>query len=156
VAGAARIRVTFQVDADGLLSVSAREQVSGVEAKVTVLPSFGLTDTDIAAMLSDSQTNAAIDSKLRALNEQVVEAERLLESIKSALLGGSESWLNDEDRASLEGATATLREAMQLDDPDRIRVAAETVNQLSTPFAARRMDDAVRKAFAGRQLTDIA
>ena len=156
VAGAARIRVTFQVDADGLLSVSAREQVSGVEAKVTVLPSFGLTDTDIAAMLSDSQTNAAIDSKLRALNEQVVEAERLLESIKSALLGGSESWLNDEARASLEGATATLREAMQLDDPDRIRVAAETVNQLSTPFAARRMDDAVRKAFAGRQLTDIA
>jgi molecular chaperone HscA len=71
-------------------------------------------------------------------------------------LGGSESWLNDEDRASLEGATATLREAMQLDDPDRIRVAAETLNQLSTPFAARRMDDAVRKAFAGRQLTDIA
>jgi molecular chaperone HscA len=156
VAGAARIRVTFQVDADGLLSVGAREQSSGVEANVTVKPSYGLSDTEIAAMLRDSQTHAELDAKLRSLHEQVVEAERLLESIHSALLADGESWLNDAERASLDAAMATLREAMQQDDADRIGAAADALNQLSTPFAARRMDNAVRTAFTGRQLTDFA
>jgi molecular chaperone HscA len=153
VAGSARIRVTFQVDADGLLSVSAREQSSGVEASVIVKPSYGLGDSEIAAMLQDSQSHAELDARLRALHEQVVEAERLLESIDSVLRAEGNSWLDDSERASLDAAMATLREALKHDDADRIRVAADVLNQLSVPFAARRMDEAVRKAFAGRQLT---
>jgi molecular chaperone HscA len=105
-AGAARIRVIFQVDADGLLSVSAREQSSGVEARVTVLPSFGLDDIQIAAMLGDSAAHAASDATLRALGEQVIEAQRLLESIDSALAGDTQAWLSDTDRESLAAAIA--------------------------------------------------
>lgn len=156
VAGAARIRVTFQVDADGLLSVSAREQSTGVESNVTVKPTYGISDTEIAAMLQDSNANAELDAKLRALCEQVVEADRLLESIDSALLADGNSWLNDAERAGLEGAIAALRDALKQDEANRIRVAAEALNELSAPLAARRMDNAVRKAFTGRQLTDFA
>ncbi len=156
VAGSARIRVTFQVDADGILSVSAREQSSGVEASVIVKPSYGLGDSEIAAMLRDSQSHAELDARLRALHEQVVEAERLLESIDSVLRAEGNSWLDDSERASLDAAMATLREALKHDDADRIRVTADVLNRLSVPFAARRMDEAVRKTFAGRQLTDFA
>ena len=156
VAGAARIRVTFQVDADGLLSVSAREQSTGVEANIVVKPSYGLGDAQIAAMLQDSLAHAELDVKLRSLQEQVVEAERLLESVDSALLAEADSWLNEAERASLDSAMATLRDAVKQADAERIRVAAETLNRLSTPFAARRMDDAVRRALAGRSVTDFA
>ena len=156
VAGAARIRVTFQVDADGLLSVSAREQSTGAEANVTVKPSYGLSDTEIATMLQDSHTHAALDARLRSLHEQVVEAERLLVSIDSALQTESHSWLSNTERVSLEDAMARLREATQNSDADRIRIAAEALNQLSAPFAARRMDSAVSKTLAGRRLSDFA
>ncbi len=156
VAGAARIRVTFQVDADGLLSVSAREQSTGVEANVTVKPSYGLSDTEIATMLQNAHTHAEGDARLRSLHEQVLEAERLLESIDSALQVQSDSWLNDAERASLDAAMQRLREALQDSDADRIRIAAEALNQLSAPFAARRMDDAISKTLAGRRLSDFA
>jgi molecular chaperone HscA len=155
VAGAARIRVTFQVDADGLLSVSAREQSTGVEASVVVKPSYGLQDAQIAAMLSDSNANAALDARLRAVREQIVEGERLLESIESVFRTEGDAWLNDEERASLSLSMAALRDAMTGDDADRIRIAADTLNRLSTPLAARRMDEAVRKALTGRALTDV-
>jgi molecular chaperone HscA len=155
VAGAARIRVTFQVDADGLLSVSAREQSTGVEASVIVKPAYGLSDTEIAAMLQSAHTHAELDARLRALHEQVVEAERLLESIDSALQVESASWLNDAERVRLDSAMARLRETLQDSDADRIRIAAEALNQLSAPFAARRMDDAIRKTLAGRRLSDF-
>lgn len=154
-AGAARIRVTFQVDADGLLSVSAREQSTGVEANVTVKPSYGLSDTEIATMLENAHTHAEGDARLRALHEQVLEAERLLESIDSALQVQSDSWLNDQERVSLDAAMQTLREALQDSDADRIRIAADALNQLSAPFAARRMDDAISKTLAGRRLSDF-
>ena len=156
VAGAARIRVTFQVDADGLLCVSAREQSTGVEAQVAVKPSYGLSDTEIATMLQDSNTHAELDARLRSLHEQVVEAERLLESIDSALKADDGSWLNDAERAGLEGAMASLRGMLNDGDADRIRLAAEALNQISAPLAARRMDSAVSKAFAGRRLNDFA
>jgi molecular chaperone HscA len=156
VAGAARIRVTFQVDADGLLSVSAREQSTGVEASVSVKPSYGLSDTDIAAMLQDSHNHADLDLRLRALHEQHVEAQRLLESIDSALLADGEDWIDATERAGLTAAMATLREAMEGQDAEPIRLAADALNRLSTPYAARRMDSAVRKAFTGRQLSDFA
>jgi molecular chaperone HscA len=156
VAGAARIRVTFQVDADGLLSVSAREQTTGVEASVSVKPSYGLSEEDIASMLQDSHANAELDARLRARQEQVVEAQRLLESIDSALLADADTWIDGDERLSLLAAMAALRTAMEGAEADVIRQAAEALNQLSTPFAARRMDNAVRQAFAGRQISDIA
>jgi molecular chaperone HscA len=156
VAGAARIRVTFQVDADGLLSVTAREQSTGVEANVTVKPSYGLSDAEIAAMLQDSHTHAELDAQLRSLHEHVLEAERLLESIDSALQTEDDSWLNDVERANLDSAMTWLRETLKDSDADRIRSAAQALNQLSTPLAARRMDSAVSKALAGRRLADFA
>jgi molecular chaperone HscA len=155
-AGGARIRVIFQVDADGLLSVSAREQSTGVEASVSVRPTFGLDDGQIGAMLGDSAAHAASDAKLRALQEQIIEARRLLESIESALAGDTQSWLDDADHARLEAAMQALRDALRAENADRIRTAAAALNELSTPFAARRMDDAVRKALAGRQLADLS
>jgi molecular chaperone HscA len=155
-AGAARIRVIFQVDADGLLSVSAREQSSGVEARVTVLPSFGLDDIQIAAMLGDSAAHAASDATLRALGEQVIEAQRLLESIDSALAGDTQAWLSDTDRESLAASIAELRDVLRSENADLIRTRAVALNELAMPFAARRMDEAVRRALAGRQIADVS
>jgi molecular chaperone HscA len=154
-AGGARVRVIFQVDADGLLSVSAREQTSGVEASVAVMPSFGISDSDIAAMLGDSAAHAATDASLRTLREQMVDAERLLESIDSALAGDTQSWLSGADRAALEAAMSALRDELRGENADRIREAAAALNELGTPLAARRMDDAVRRSLAGRQLADF-
>jgi molecular chaperone HscA len=156
VAGAARIRVAFQVDADGLLQVSAREQTSGVEAQVAVKPSYGLRDEEIAAMLEDSHQHAAHDAAVRALQEQLVEGRRLLEAIASALRSGDESWLTGAERTALEAAMADLRNAMQQEDAASIRRAAEELNRLSTPLAARRMDDTIRRALTGRGLADFA
>ena len=156
VAGAARIRVTFQVDADGLLSVSARAQSSGIEARVTVKPSYGLDETVGAAMLQDSTVHADLDAQLRALHEQLVEAERLLESIHSASAADGEEWLSPDERESLDNAMTALRRAMEERNTVRIRAAADALNQLSTPFAARRMDNAVRQALAGRSLADFS
>jgi molecular chaperone HscA len=156
VAGAARIRVTFQVDADGLLSVSAREQSTGVEANVVVKPSYGLGDSQITAMLEESRTHAEYDAQLRSLSEQRVEAERLLESIDSVLREEGLAWLRDEEWMELDSAMDVLRDAMKHEDAGRIRAAADSLNRLSTPLAARRMDDAVRKALTGRPVTDLA
>jgi molecular chaperone HscA len=156
VAGAARIRVTFQVDADGLLCVSAREQTSGVEAQVAVKPTYGLRDEEIAAMLEDSHRHAALDAAVRSLQEQIVEARRLLESIDSALRSSDDSWLNGDERTLLEAAIEDLRNAMQREDAAAIRTAAEELNRLSTPLAARRMDESIRRALTGRALADFA
>jgi molecular chaperone HscA len=107
-------------------------------------------------MLQDSHANAELDARLRARQEQVVEAQRLLESIDSALLTDGDAWLDDTERTSLLAAMTALRETMDGAEAEPIRMAAEALNQLSTPFAARRMDNAVRKAFSGRQISDIA
>jgi len=155
-AGGARIRVIFQIDADGLLSVSAREQSCGVEANVTVMPSYGLNENEVAAMLSDSAAHAATDAALRALQEQIVEAGRLLESIDSALVADTESWLSGDERANLEAAMAQLRLALREEHADRIRAAAGALNELGAPLAARRMNNAVRKALAGRPITEFS
>src|SRR5438034_4890189 len=108
VAGAARIRVTFQVDADGLLAVSAREQTTGVEAAITVKPSYGLPDTDIARMLEESQAHAADDMEARALAEAQVDGERLLDATQSAL-GADGDLLAPGERAAIESAMARVR-----------------------------------------------
>jgi molecular chaperone HscA len=156
VAGAARIRVTFQVDADGLLSVSAREQTSGIEASIAVKPSYGLSDGEIADMLQDSQAHAQEDADARALSEQKVEAQRSLEAILPALAADGDELLSEEERVAIQEAIEELRTAMDETDGERIRLAVEELNRLTTPFAARRMDRAVQTALKGQKAEDLA
>jgi molecular chaperone HscA len=153
-AGAARIRVTYQVDADGLLSVFAREQLSGVEASVVVKPSYGLADDDIAKMLEDSFSTAEVDMRARALREAQVEAQRLVEATDAALAADADL-LDEAERAELDGLLTALRNVAQSDDVDAIEAATKTVAEGTDEFAARRMNKGIRRALAGRKLDDI-
>ena len=155
VAGAARIRVTFQVDADGLLSVAAREGTSGVEAAVTVKPSYGLEDAEIADMLTASHAHAAEDARVRALHEQRVEAERLLDATRAALAADGEALLDAGERAGIEGAMAALESVLAGGDARAVKKAVEGLNTATGEFAARRMNQSVRKALTGRTLDEI-
>ncbi|MCX7628232.1 MAG: Fe-S protein assembly chaperone HscA [Methylophilaceae bacterium] len=154
-AGAARVRVTFQVDADGLLSVSARELTSGVEAHVTVKPSYGLSEEQIADMLRASFAHADEDKQARALREAQVEANRLLETVAAALKADGDSLLSTEERARIEAAVSNLRQALTRDDANAIRREIAALNQATEAFAARRMDMSIRKALAGHKLEEI-
>ncbi|NSX03597.1 Fe-S protein assembly chaperone HscA [Cupriavidus gilardii] len=154
VAGAARIRVTYQVDADGLLSVSARELHSGVEAAITVKPSYGLADDDIARMLQDSFREAEHDMKSRALAEERVEAERLLEATRSALQVDGDL-LSDDERAEIEALMTRVRDTAAADDHLAIKAAIETLSRGTDEFAARRMDRSIKQALAGRKVQEL-
>jgi len=154
VAGAAKIRVTFQVDADGLLSVSARELASGVESSIQVKPSYGLTDGEIARMLEDSFHKASEDKAARALREQLVDAQRLLEAVEGAL-AVCERLLSDEERAAIESQMQGLRELLESDDGVAIERQIKRLSQITDAFAARRLDSTVKAALAGRRLNDI-
>ena len=154
VAGAARIRVTFQVDADGLLSVTAREQVSGVEASVTVKPSYGLTDDDVARMLSDSMARADDDAQARMLREQQVDATGLIESVLAAMASDSDL-LSVEENARIEQRIATTRVACEAGDVDAIRSAIKALSDATDDFAARRMDRSIRAVLTGKSLNEI-
>jgi molecular chaperone HscA len=154
-AGAARIRVTFQVDADGLLSVSAREQASGVEAHIVVKPSYGLSDNDIADMLQAGFSHAQNDKQARALAEARVEANRLLEAISAALEQDGATLLSAEERQLLEDRMAALRSMAADADARAITMELEALNQASEFFAARRMDASVRQALTGHTLDEL-
>jgi len=154
-AGAARIRVTYQVDADGLLSVSARETHSGVEASIVVKPSYGLGDDDIARMLQDSYQSAEDDMKQRALREEQVEAERLLLAIGSALAQDADL-LSTQERADIESLIASLRELEKGSDHQAIKSAVDALAHGTEDFAARRMDRSVRAALTGKKLDEVA
>jgi len=154
VAGAARIRVTFQVDADGLLSVSAREATTGVEAAVEVKPSYGLSDDQIAQMLQDSVIHSGDDAQARALNEQRVEARRMLEAATAALAVDADL-LTPAELADIRAALDALAAVAAGDDRRAITTALERVNNITEPFAARRMDRSIRQAFAGKKLEDM-
>lgn len=154
MAGAARIRVTFQVDTDGLLSVTAHEQRSGVESTVQVKPAFGLTDSEIAAMLHDSMSHAHEDVAARALREQQVEAERIIESVEVAITI-DEQLLADSEREQIAVAITALREACDGDDPQHIKQAIEELNRVSTDFAARRMDVSIQAAMTGHKIDEF-
>ena len=155
VAGAARIRITFQVDADGLLSVSARETISGVEAAVTVKPSYGLHDEDITRMLRESMGAADADMRARALREVQVEAGRLLEAIAAALaLDGD--LLEGGERMGIDALMKTLSEHARGIDANAIRQGIEALSNATDDFAARRMDRSIRAALAGRRVDEIA
>ena len=151
VAGAARIRVTFQVDADGLLSVSAREQTTGIEATVTVKPSYGLSDTDIARMLEESHTHASEDMTARALAEARVEADSILAATENALAVDADLLATDE-RAAIESAVERVRMVVTGNDHRAISAAIEALNRASENFAARRMDRSVAQALTGRSI----
>ncbi|MGF6690795.1 molecular chaperone HscA [Metapseudomonas resinovorans] len=155
VAGAAKIRVTFQVDADGLLGVTARELASGVEASIQVKPSYGLTDGEISRMLQDSFQYAGEDKNARALREQQVEAERLLEAVQAALDADGERLLDDAERAAILDSMQTLRELAIGTDVVAIEAQVKRLSQVTDAFAARRMDAAVKTALAGRRLNEI-
>ncbi|WP_322051422.1 Fe-S protein assembly chaperone HscA [Paraburkholderia bannensis] len=153
-AGAARIRVTYQVDADGLLSVFAREQLSGVEASVVVKPSYGLADDDIARMLEDSFKTADIDMRARALREAQVEAQRVIEATQSALAADGEL-LDDAERAELDKLVTALAQIAQGEDTDGIEAATKALAEGTDEFAARRMDKGIKRALAGKKLDEI-
>jgi molecular chaperone HscA len=154
-AGAARIRITYQVDADGLLSVSARELRSGVEASITVKPSYGLADDDISRMLQESFSSADDDMQQRALREEQVEAERILLATQSAL-DADGAMLSDQERADVVALLESLRTTAQGSDHQAIKEAVEALARGTEEFAARRMDRSVRSALAGRKLDEIA
>jgi molecular chaperone HscA len=153
-AGAARIRVTFQVDADGLLAVSAREATTGVEAAVAVKPSYGLTDAQITQMLKDSIDHARDDVQLRILKEQQVEGERMLEAVENALREDPDLVTPEEGRA-LSAELDALKKTLSCNDHRTIRSAIERVNRASEGFAGRRMDRAVKRALAGRKVESL-
>jgi len=155
VAGAAKIRVTFQVDADGLLNVAARELASGVEASIQVKPSYGLTDGEIARMLQDSFRHAGDDKAARVLREQQVDAERLLEAVQAALEVDGESLLSTDERAAIESQMQQLRELMAGADGLAIEQQTKRLTQVTDAFAARRLDATVKAALAGRRLNEI-
>lgn len=153
-AGAARIRVTFTVDADGLLNVSAKEQVSGVEARIDVKPSYGLTDDQIAAMLKDSFSTAEADMRARALVEARVDADRLLLATRSALdMDGD--LLDETERASVDQAMLQLTQAIAATEPAVIEAALKALADVTEPFAAMRMNRGITKALAGKNIESI-
>ena len=153
-AGAARIRVTFQVDADGLLSVSARELRSGVEAAVVVKPSYGLGDDVITQMLQDAFSSAEGDMQLRALREEQVEAERILLATQSALDADGDL-LDDAERTAVEALLAAVRAQLQNENHLHIKASVMALADGTEEFAARRMDRSVRTALAGRRLDEV-
>lgn len=155
VAGAARILVTFQVDADGLLNVSAEETVSGVRSSIEVKPSYGLQESEIEQMLRDSFTHAKEDMTLRTLREQQVDADRVLESLAAALAVDGEELLSAAERASIDVCISALQQAREGSEIPPIKRAIETLDQATADYAARRMDASVKKVLKGHRLDDF-
>ena len=153
-AGAAHIRVTYQVDADGLLSVTAMEKTTGVHSSIQVKPSYGLTDDEIANMLKASMENAKEDIQARLLAEQRVEAERVLESVRSALAQDYDL-LDDDELSAVKNAIISLEQLKQQDDSLAIKQGIKALDLATQEFAARRMDKSIRTALAGHSVDDI-
>ena len=154
VAGAARIRVTFQVDADGLLSVTARELTAGVEASIVVKPSYGLSDDEIANMLKDSMAHGKDDALRRALKEAQVEAQRLIEAVQSALKNDGEL-LSEGQRLKIESVIISLQIAALGENRRPITLAMDDLEAETKDFAARRMDKSIHRVFAGKNIDDF-
>ncbi|MDO5068623.1 MAG: Fe-S protein assembly chaperone HscA [Neisseria zoodegmatis] len=154
VAGAARIRVTFQVDADGLLSVSAREQSTGVQAQIEVKPSYGLDDETITNMLKESMSNASDDMAARARAEAVVEAEGLTAAVETALEMDGDL-LNETELAAIRDSIAALHSLVQTGNADEIRNAVSALGHATDDFAGRRMNRNIQRALAGQNVNDI-
>ena len=155
VAGAARIRVTFQIDADGLLSVSAREQTTGVQAQIEVKPSYGLDDETITRMLADSISHAGGDAAARARAEAVVEAESLIDAVEAALeLDGD--LLDESSLAAIRAQISTLQSLLPEAEANPIRNATAALAAGTDDFAAKRMDRNIQRALTGQRVEDMA
>jgi molecular chaperone HscA len=154
-AGAAHTRVTYQVDADGLLSVSAMEKSTGVHAEIQVKPSYGLSDNEVAQMLKDSMTFAKDDMLARSLAEQRVEADRVIEGLIAALQTDGDELLNDQEKQQLIKAIEALIELRNGDDADAIEQGIKDTDQASQEFASRRMDMSIRRALAGKSVDNV-
>jgi molecular chaperone HscA len=155
-AGAAHIQVLFQVDADGLLNVTAKEKSTGVTSSVVVKPSYGLSDADIARMLQASFTHAIEDKEARSLREQKVEAERLLETLSAALDVDGDALLSQAERQRLQKDIEQVRTAYNEDDIKKLTGAIDLLNKEAESFASRRMDATIKKALSGHTIDDIA
>ncbi|MGD8784701.1 MAG: Fe-S protein assembly chaperone HscA [Thioalkalispiraceae bacterium] len=154
VAGAARIRVTFQVDADGLLSVTAQEETSQIEASIQIKPSYGLTDTEIETMLRDSIEHANDDVEMRNLREQQVEADRVMDALQVALQEDGDL-LKENEVTTIESALLELHKVREGDDHRLIKNAIDKLNTATTEFAARRMNKSIKQALAGHQVDEF-
>jgi molecular chaperone HscA len=155
VAGAARIQVTFAVDADGLLSVDAVEQSSGVQARIEVKPSYGLTDQEIETMLRDSITHATEDKQARSLREQQVEAERVIEALESALAEDGEKLLNKTERRQIDEALEALRAVVGDTNPKRIKERISLLETQCACYVERRMNQNIQKAMSGHTVDEF-
>ncbi|MGD9164267.1 MAG: Hsp70 family protein, partial [Chromatiales bacterium] len=155
VAGAARIRVTFAVDADGLLSVSAREMASGVQASIEVKPSYGLTDNEIETMLKESIAHAGEDKLARSLREQQVEAMRTIEALEAALADDGERLLDSDERRRIETALEALRALAQGDDQQAIKAGIEKLERVCGFYVERRMNQSVQQAMSGHKVDEF-
>jgi molecular chaperone HscA len=154
-AGAARIRVTFQVDADGLLSVTAEETTSGAQAHIEVKPSYGLSDGEVEAMLRDSMEHASEDMEARRLREQQVEADRVLEALGAALHEDGDQFLSREERGVIQEAARQLAETRNGRDYRAIKQAMEKLEAVSTDYVDRRMNANIQKAMAGHAVDEF-
>jgi molecular chaperone HscA len=161
VAGAARIRVTFQIDADGLLSVAAREQSSGVEAQVAVKPSYGLDDSRIAGMLKEAYERAEIDMQLRVHREAQLEARSLIDASEAALAEDGKTLLAPPERAAIADLIYALADLIEADDATQahvktLKTATQALNGATQEFANRRMDASVQRALAGQHIGQLS
>ena len=154
-AGAAHIRVTFQVDADGLLNVTAMEKSTGVQAQIQVKPSFGLADNEISQMLKASMDNAEQDMQARMLKEQKVEAARVQENLQAALNADGQELLEPIEQQAIEASLVNLSDLAKGDDKEAIKAAIEQVDKLSEAFAQRRMDQSIKRAFSGKSVDGL-
>jgi molecular chaperone HscA len=155
VAGAARIKVTFQVDTDGLLNVTAEEQTQGIRSSIDVKPSYGLGDSEIETMLRESMTSAAADRDARRLREEQVEADRVLEALHSALAADGDELLGEAERNAIDAAAKLLEEQRRGDDYRAIKRAIEAVEKASSAYVERRMNSSIRRAMTGHKLDEF-
>jgi molecular chaperone HscA len=154
-AGAARIRVTFQVDADGLLSVSATEQGSGVQASIDIKPSYGLTDSEITRMLQDGFSSAKEDLLSRSLREEQVNAQRLLDAVQTAL-NSDRNLLDAQEQAAIDQEMATLQKILNEEkDSAVVRKAVDHAAKATDDFAQKRMNASIKKALSGKNVAEI-
>ena len=147
--------MTFQVDADGLLSVSAMEKSTGVQAAIEVKPSYGLQEDDMLRMLRESMEFAEKDIQARMLVEQKVEADRVLESLRQALRKDADALLSADELAAIDAAVQNLVNVQQGSDPDAIKVAITALDETTSEFAARRMDASIRQALQGHKIDEV-
>jgi molecular chaperone HscA len=155
VAGSVHIRVSFQIDADGLLSVTAREQASGIEAHIEVKPTYGLADTQISAMLKDAIGSSKEDMALRSLREAQVDARRLLDATEAALAADA-ALLTDADLKTIRQAMFKLADTLETDSPvEQVRTASAALGAATDGFAAQRMNASISKALSGRTMDSL-